>query len=77
MILRLLSKRLNGNHSPEQIIQSLKKYQICFIKDNVFKATYYDQIIKDLGDALNLKLNNRFLRTGEIKQLVAGSKKEI
>ncbi|NLA81190.1 MAG: IS1634 family transposase, partial [Chloroflexi bacterium] len=75
LILRLLSKRLNGNHSPEQIIQSLKKYQICFIKDNVFKATYYDQIIKDLGDALNLKLNNRFLRTGEIKQLVADTKK--
>jgi transposase len=77
LILRLLSKRLDGKYAPEQIIKSLRKYQVCFVKDNVFKATYYDHIIKDLGDALNLTLSRRFLRTGEIKQLVADSKKEI
>ena len=77
LILRLLCKRLDGKYAPEQIIQSLRKYQVCFVKDNVFKATYHDHIIKDLGDALNLTLNRRFLRTGEIKQLVADSKKEI
>jgi transposase len=76
LILRLLNKRLNGKHSPEQIIQSLRKYQVCFVKDNVFKTTYYDHILKDLGDALNLTLNKRYLKTGEIKQLVADSKKE-
>ena len=77
MILKLLSKRLNEKHAPEQIIQSLRKYQVCFVKDNVFKATYYDKIIRDLGDVLNLKLNRRFLRTGEIKQFVADTKKKI
>ena len=70
LILRLLSKRLKGKYAPEQIIESLKKYQ-------VFRATYYDPIIKDLGDALNLTLNRRFLRTGEIRQLVADTKKKI
>jgi hypothetical protein len=74
---RLLCKRLDGKYAPEQLIQSLRKYQVCFVKDNVFKVTYYDQIIKDLGDALNLPLNRRFLRTGDIKQLVADSKKKI
>ena len=75
LILRLLSKRLDENHSPEQIIKSLRKYRVCFVKDNVFKAIYYDQIIKDTGDALNLTLNRRFLKTGSIKQLVADTKK--
>ncbi len=50
---------------------------VCFVKDNVFKATYYDQIIKDIGDALKLELNRRFLKTGAIKQLVADTKKII
>jgi hypothetical protein len=77
LILRLLCKRLDGKYAPEQLIQALKKYQVCFVKDNVFKVTYYDQIIKDIGDALNLPLNRRFLRTGDIKQLVADSKKKI
>lgn len=77
LLLRLLSKRLEGKYAPEQIIQSLRKYQVCFIKDNVFKATYYDQIIRDLGVALDLTLDRRFLRTGDIKQLVADSKKKF
>ena len=76
LVIRLLSKRLNEQHAPEQIIQSLRKYQVCFVKDNVFKATYYDHIINDIDDVLNLKLNRRYLRTGEIKQLVADTKKE-
>jgi hypothetical protein len=59
LILRLISKRLNKIQSPEQIVKSLRKYQVCFVKDNVFKATYYDQIIKDIGDALKLNLNRR------------------
>jgi transposase len=77
LILRLLCKRLDGKYVPEQVIQSLRKYQVCFVKDNVFKVTYNDHIIKELGDALNLVLNRRFLRTGEIRQLVSDSKKEI
>lgn len=77
LILRLLSKRLGGKYSPEQIIESLRKYQVCYVKDNVFKSTYYDHIIKDIGDTLNLNLDRRFLRTGEIKQLVADTKKEF
>jgi len=77
LILRLLSKRLGGRYAPEQIIESLKRYQSCFVKDNVFRLTYYDHIIRDIGEALNLTLNRRYLRTGEIRQLIADSKKEF
>lgn len=77
LVLRLLGKRLNGKHGPEQIIQSLKKYQVCHVKDNVFRTTYYDPVIQDLGSVLNLTLNRRFLTTGGLRQLVADSKKEF
>ena len=76
LILRLLSKRLK-EYSPEQIIKSLKRYQACHIKDNVFKVTYYDQIIQAAGAALNLPLGRRFLTVGGIKQLIADSKKDF
>lgn len=75
LILRLLAKRLDGKHSPEQIIDSLRRYQACYLHDNVFRLTYYDPIIEDLGNALDLKFNRRFLTTGSIKNLVADSKK--
>lgn len=77
LILRLLCKRLEGKYAPEQVIKSLKKYQVCFLKDNVFRLTYYDPIMQDLGNALNLTLNRRFLTTGGLRQLVANSKKRF
>lgn len=75
LILRLLSKRLRGKYSPEQIIESLGKYQSCLVKDNVFRLAYYDPVIRDIGNALNLTLNRRYLKPGGIRKLIAESKK--
>jgi len=77
LILRLLEKHLDYKYAPEQIIKSLRKYQACLIKDNVLRVTYFDPILKDIGETLNLMLNRRFLRPGEIRQLIADSKKEF
>lgn len=76
LILRLLGKRLKEKHAPEQIIKSLKKYQACHVTDNVYRVAYYDTIIKEIGEALNLSLDRRFLTVGDLRQLVADSKKE-
>jgi len=46
LILRLLCKRLGEKYAPEQAIQSFKSYQTCYIKDNVFRVTYCDPIIR-------------------------------
>ncbi len=77
LILRLLSKRLNEKHAPEQIIKSLKNYQACHMTDNVYRVTYYDLVIADLEKALNLNLNRRYLTVGDLRQLVADSKKDF
>lgn len=77
LILRLLSRRLKEKYSPEQIIESIRKYQSCFVKDNIFRLTYYDPVIEEIGKALNLTLNRRFQKTGGMRQLIADSKKKI
>ena len=76
LLLRLLCKRLDGAHCPEQVVGSLRQYRACFIKDNVYKVTYYDEILRDIGSALDLQLDRRFLRSGDMKQLVAETKKK-
>jgi transposase len=75
LILRLLAKRLNKEYAPEQIIKSLRKYQACLVKDNVYRVAYYDPLLKDIGNALNLVLNQRFLKPGAIRQLIADTKR--
>ena len=75
LILRLLAKRLNKEYAPEQIIKSLRKYQACLVKDNVYRVAYYDPLLKDIGNAMNLVLNRRFLKPGAIRQLIADTKR--
>ncbi|NLJ80681.1 MAG: IS1634 family transposase [Firmicutes bacterium] len=77
LVLRLLAKRLGEKHAPEQIIKSLRKYQACHIKDNVFRLVYYDAVIEDAAAVLNLTLDRRFLTVGGMRQLAADSKKEF
>ncbi len=76
LILRLLDLRLEYKYSPEQIIQALRKYQACFIKDNVYKTMYFDQLIKELVDKLNLTLDKKYISTGDIRQMIGASKKK-
>ncbi len=77
LILRLLCKQLKNKYSPEQIIRSLKKYRSCLIKDNIFRVTYHDEVIKDIAKVLKLTLNRRYIKTGSIRQLIADSKKDL
>ncbi len=77
LILRLLSKRLGDNYAPEQIINSLRKYQACYITDNIYKVVYYDELLEDLGTALNLALDRKYLTSGGLRQLIANSKKKF
>lgn len=77
LVLRLLSKRLGGGYAPEQIIKSLRKYQACHIIDNVYRVVYYDGLLKDLGKVLNLTLNRKYLTVGDLRHLVADSKKKF
>ena len=75
LILRLLCKKLDGKYSPEQLITSLKSFQACFIKDNIYRQTYYDKVIKDIGDVFNMTLNRKYLKQGDIRKLIAETKK--
>ena len=77
LILRLLNRRLDEKYAPEQIIGSLRKYQACHITDNVYRVAYYDELLRDLGKALNLSLDRKYLTVGDLRQLVADSKKEF
>lgn len=77
LILRLLSKRLDEKHAPEQIIKSLKNYQACHMTDNVYRVAYYDALLKDIGKVLNLSLDRKYLTVGDLRQLVANSKKDF
>ncbi len=77
LILRLLCKRLNNQYSPEEVIRSLRQYQACSMVENCFRVTYYDDLLKDLGNVLKLKLDRKYLTVGGLRKLVGASKRKF
>ena len=75
LFVRLLCKLLDNEYSLEEVVLSLRMYRTCFIKDNVYRNVYYDEILDSLGKNFGLPLNQRYLTTGSLRSLIAASKK--
>lgn len=75
LIVRLLCLNLNHQFGPEAVIKSLRKHQACFIKENIYRTTYFDEVIDAIQEKFGLKLNRKYLVKGDIRRLTAQTKK--
>lgn len=74
-ILRLLQRRLKYKYSHEQIVDCLRKISCLYEQDNIYLFKYRSEISDAIGDALGLDFTKKRLRLGEIKNILANSKK--
>lgn len=74
-IARILEKKLKGTYSVGRILESLEKMQCSLIQQNYYLFDYYDDVLKDIGIALNIDYSKRIRSLGEIKKVLADTKK--
>lgn len=74
LILRILEMKLQGKHSTEKMVESLKKANVDLIEMNKYKAVYYDEVLKDIDQVLGTKLNQKYLTLSGIKKMIAETK---
>lgn len=75
LILRLLSVKMKCKYSPEQMIDELKKMNSVHLQENLMKRIYRSAILDDIGDAIGLDFTKRYLTYGEVRSMVAKTKK--
>jgi transposase len=75
VILRILEHRIKRKHPPSAILESLKKSSCSLNQENYYLFNHYDQVLKDIGDELNIdfSLKNRCLM--DIKKILGDTKK--
>ena len=76
VIARLLQKRLGGKYSIASIAGSLSKASCTRLEENWYVQDYSDGIITALNDALGIDLTRKHLQLGDIKKLLAATKKD-
>ena len=75
-ISRILEMKLEHKYSTGRIIDSLSKAECSLLQQNYYVFDYYDEVLKDIGNVTNIDFSKRIRTLGEIKQVIADSKKK-
>lgn len=75
-ISRILEMKLEHKYSTGRIIDSLSRAECSLLQQNYYVFDYYDEVLKDIGNVTNIDFSKRLRTLGEIKQVIADSKKK-
>jgi len=75
VILRILEHKLSRKHPPSAMLESLREASCSLNQENYYVFNFYNQILKDIGENVNIdfSLKNRSLL--DIKKILGGTKK--
>lgn len=76
VLLRLLEKKLGRKHPVPKILESLRRSSCSLLEENMYLFDYYDQVLLDIGQIMDIDFSKKYRTTGEIKKIFAGSKKK-
>ena len=74
-IARLLELRLERKYSIGRLLEALSKAQCSLVQQNYYLFDYYDEVLKDIGTAMDIDFAKRIRTLGEIKKVLADTKK--
>ena len=74
-IARILENRLEKKYSIGRILESLSKAECSLVQQNYYLFDYYDEVLKDIGRVLDIDFGKRIRTLGEIKKILARTKK--
>jgi hypothetical protein len=75
VIIRIMQKKTGRKYSPEKIISCLNNISCSVEQDNLYLFDYRSKISDAIGSALSIDFTKKRLRLGEIKNILAASKK--
>lgn len=74
-IARILENKLEHKYSVGTILESLSKAECSLVQQNYYLFDYYDELLKDIGLILDIDFGKRIRTLGEIKKILAKTKK--
>lgn len=75
IISRILEIKTARKYSIGKLLESLSKAGCSLIQQNYYLFDYYDDVLKDIGKSLDIDFGKRIRSLGEIKKVLADTKK--
>lgn len=74
-IARLLEMEMKGEYGVSRLVNSLRKAECTELKQNYYIFDYYDDVLEAVGEQFQIDFSSRYRRLGEIKKILAQTKK--
>nr|WP_066194300.1 IS1634 family transposase [Gracilibacillus timonensis] len=74
-IARLLEMEMKGEYGVSRLLNSLRKAECTELKQNYYLFDYYDDVLEAVGKQFQIDFSSRYRRLGEIKKILAQTKK--
>jgi transposase len=68
VLSRVLQHKLDKKYSVGKMLESLGKCMCNQIESNYYLFNYYDEVLKDIGDILNIDFSKKYMRLQDIKK---------
>lgn len=75
VIARIIEVKLKYKYSVGKLLESLSKAECSHLKQNYYLFDYYDEVLEDLGDLFDIDFSKQIRSQGEIKKILAKTKK--
>ena len=75
VIARLLALNLENKYSVHRIVESLNRASGSLLERNWYVFNHTDEITRAISKRMGMDLNRKYLRVGEIKKMLAATKK--
>lgn len=70
VIARILEMKTTHKYSIGRMLESLSRAECSHIKENYYLFDYYDEVLKDIGESLEIDFSKKILSLGEIKKIL-------
>lgn len=75
VLSRILELKINGKHSITRMIESLKNCTCTNVDQNYYLFDYYDEVLRDIGEATNIDFSMKIRTLQQIKKNISETKK--
>ncbi len=75
LLLRLLEISTNNKYSPKTLICQMRNITGTYLDKNYYMFDYFNDIVKDLGNAAGIDFSKRFMTLGQIKKIISSTKR--
>ena len=69
-IARILEMKTSHKYSIGRMLESLTRAECSHIQENYYLFDYYDEVLKDIGESLEIDFSRKVLSLGEIKKIL-------